>query len=238
MRRRFVLALGLLLAAAWPSAGRAAEVAWQVVDNCGAYFTIQYNTHATAGGWLTWYHGLARPGESQKTVIHAAWVYMQSCDCGETDTHWDVAGGMLRLFGARGYPHTPVKERCRYSQRLGETAGFGDYVARIKQNLPVILTFCYDPAAQSGLQAARPRGKSCISVVGIGYMYYNGRGVLICHDGLSASDPNPAQGDKISPAAWGLDLADRPWMQPGTALYRWDGDYRNLLMVFVGQPTQ
>jgi hypothetical protein len=213
------------------------SVAWRVIDGYGAAFCQEYNSHATAGGWVAAFHGLRRQDESDKTLCHAAWVYMQACDCGGTDTNWDIAGGMQKLFNSRGYPHTPVKERCRYSDKYGETCTFSDYVARIKQNLPVIVTYTYHHGDEHGLVFARGRSRNCLSMVGIGYMYYNGRGVLICHDGLTGGQSNPAQADKIDPGAWGLATEGQPWNQPGTSLYRWDGDYTNLLMVLVGKPA-
>ncbi len=229
------IALGLLYALA--SAAPAAEVAWRVLDAPGPAFSPQYNSHATAGGWVTDYHGLRRRAESDKTLMHSAWVYMQACDCGGADINWDIAGGMQKLFNARGYPSTPVKERCRYSDQYGETCTFGDYVARIKQNRPVIITYTYHRGDEHGVVFAHGRTKQCLSMVGIGYMYYNGRGVLICRDGLALGAPNPAQADRIDPAQWGLATEGRPWNEPGTSLYRWEGDYTNLLMVFLGKPS-
>lgn len=227
------LTLGLFLAA--PALAEP-EVAWRVIDGYGTAFAPQYNSHATAGGWVAAYHGLRRPQETDKTLMHSAWVYMQACGCGETETYWDIAGGMEKLFNSRGFPRTPVKERCRFSDKYGETGTFGDYVARIKQNLPVIVSFCYHHGDEHGLAFARERIHSCLSVVGIGYLYYNGRGLLICHDGLAAGAANPAAADRIDPARWSLPTTGVPWAQPGTALYRWDGDQTNVLMVFMGKP--
>ena len=212
------------------------DVAWRTVDGCGTCFALQRNSHATAGGWVTAYDGLRQSGESNSSLINDAWVYLQGCDCGQPGTAWDIAGGMQNLFASRGYANTPVKERCRYSRHADEIGSFDDYVARIQQSLPVILTFCYDPSASRSLTSASPRATKCFSMVGIGYMYYNGHGVLICHDGLTGSQSSPAQVDRVDAAAWGLPTEGKPWGQPGTSLYSWDGKYTNLIMVFVGRP--
>lgn len=235
--RRLPLAICVLY---WLSAhvalSQAPDVAWHVVDGWGTSFALHRNSHATAAGRLASYHGLQRSGECDSGLINDAWVYLQECDCGQPGTVWDIAGGVQKLFASRGYAHTPVKERCRYSRHSEELGSFDDYVSRIKQNLPAVITFCYAPDAGRSLTAADPRATKCFSMVGIGYMYYNGHGVLICHDGLTRNQKSPAQADRIDPAAWGLPAEGRPWGHSGTSLYVWDGSYTNLIMVFVGVP--
>ena len=140
-----------------------------------------------------------------------------------------------RASGARGRPNTAIKQRCRYSSNASERATFDDYVYTINGNRPVVLTFCYDPASAKNLAAAKRRVSKCFSVLGIGYMNYDEKKFLICHDGItSAEAAGPAAPDRVSAKSLGLNTQGKPWGQSGTALYKWDGAYKNLVMVFVG----
>jgi len=65
-------------------------------------------------------------------------------------------------------------------------------------------------------------------------MTYGDKKFLICHDGIgSAEAAGPAAADRVSAEALGINTEGKPWGQSGTALYRWDGSYKNLVMVFA-----
>jgi len=165
---------------------------------------------------------------------------MQVCECNSPGhpVDWNISLGWKTLCRGRGYSYVPVKERCRYSERDDETADFDSYVERIHQNLPVILTFCYDLEARRGLGQAYRRVASCSSMVGIGHLVCDGQKFLICHDGLASGQASPALADRVSPSDLGLSTDGTPWGQSGTSLYRWNGSYTNLVMVFIGHPKR
>jgi len=197
---------------------------------------VAANTHATAGAWIARYHGLKRADESDRTFITTMKVYMEHCACHLPDKpiYWEIAEGLNKCFRARGRAELVVTERCRYSSAASERAGLAAYRAEIEANRPVVLTFCYDPAAAADLSTAKRRTSNCFSVVGIGYMKYGNTDLLICHDGLQYP---PASGsgtlDRVSPQSLGINTQGRPWGQTGTTLYKWEGAYKNLVMVFV-----
>lgn len=111
-------------------------------------------------------------------------------------------------------------------------------MAAIDKDRPVIVTFCYSPSARQGLAAARRRMKDCFSAVGVGYMNYGNQKLLICRDGIRSTQTYPALFDKVSETDLGINTRDRPWGQPGISLYRWKGDYQNLVMLFVSNPDK
>ena len=75
----------------------------------------------------------------------------------------------------------------------------------------------------------------CFSVLGIGYMTYDGQKFLICHDGISSAEAaGPAAPDGVSAQGLGINTQGKPWGHAGTSLYKWDGAYKNLVMVFAG----
>ncbi len=221
-------------------AGSAIAISWQALDNCRPALALQRTSHATAGAWMVDRYGLRKSNENNKKLIAACWVYMQHCACAEEGDPmlWQIAEGLAKLCTARGYPNTPIKERCRYSNQSSETAGWTDYVAAIKDNRPVILTFCYDPATRVDLAQAKRRVDKCFSVVGIGCMNYAGQKLLICHDGLTSEQSYPVEVDRVLASDLGINIQGKPWGQPGTSLYEWDGSYSNLVMVFVGKPAR
>lgn len=238
---RFLVMTGLCFAVAVGVArGEEPRVAWRVVERSGSAIPLYKNSHATAAGWVTAYHGLKKPGETDKEVIAALWVRMQTCDCDAPGkpTLWNIYSGMKDLFSARGYPGTGFKERCRYSEEEEQIAGFDDYTSRIRANLPVVLTFCYEPEAKRGLGRASRRVSKCFSMAGIGHLIYNDQKFLICHDGIDQDADFAAKVDRVDPAALGLPTEGKPWGQSGTSLYRWDGKYTNLVMLFVGTPSK
>jgi len=213
---------------------------WKAVQSHGQATALFRNSHSTAMAELVEYSGLRKPNESAKTLVATCWMYAQFCECNKPGkpTLWRVSHGLNKLFTARGYPNTPVKERCRYSSQASDKAGWNEYVAAIDGDRPVVLTFCYDPAARQSLAQAQRRVSNCFSVVGIGYMIHNGQKLLICHDGITSNQSYPASADRVSASSLGINTQGKPWGQAGTSLYKWDGSCSNLVMVFVGQPTQ
>lgn len=187
------------------------------------------------------YYGVRKLNESSTTLIATCWMYAQYCECDRPGRPmlWRIGYGLQRLFAARSWPHTVVNERCRYSPDAGDRASFSDYSGAISRSHLVILTFCYQPAAKQGLAVAKRRADKCFSAVGIGYVTAaNGKTLLICQDGLAPGQASPANVDKVSPAKAGLATKGAVWNQPGTGLYKWDGSYSNLVMVFVGTPAR
>jgi hypothetical protein len=236
-RRRILaaaLALSILLAAT-----AFAAVTWKTVKAPAPGVAIGKNSHATATAWLLRHHGVARPGETPERLASTAWVYLQRCDCDLADKPimWEIAEGLPMIFAARDHVKMAVRERCRYSSKPGETATFQQYVDAIKRNQPVILTFCYDPKTREGLATAKRRVSRCVSVAGIGYVRRGGEDYLICRDGLAAGGPDAelVKADRLAGDQWGADSKGKPWRQPHTSLYRWNGSYQNLVMVFVGE---
>ena len=232
------LALVVLLSAARPC--DAVSISWKAVTYAGQAIPVFRNSHSTAMASLIKYHGINKQNESDKPLVATCWMYAQYCECDKPGkpTIWRVMHGLKKLFTARGYPNTPTKERCRYSSKSSEKAGWNDYVAAIKDNRPVILTFCYDPDTRQGLAPAKRREEKCFSMLGIGYMEYGDQKLLICHDGITSNQSYPASVDRVSAANLGINTQDKPWEQSGTSLYKWEGSYENLVMVFVGRPAK
>ena len=218
----------------------AVSVSWQALSKPGQAIVLRRNSHATATAWLVRYYGLDKSNETDKKLVATCWVYTQRCECGHKDkpTLWEIGPGLKKLCQARHYPHTRIEERCRYAGKAQEQAGWDDYVAAIKDNRPVILTFCYAPEARQALAEAQRRVAQCFSAVGIGYLHYGDRKLLICHDGLTTPADSPASIDRVSALELGINTKSKPWGQAGTGLYKWEGDYTNLVMVFMGRPEK
>ena len=212
------------------------DTSWRVIDSPGTALQGMRFTHAAAGAWVVRYHGIDGPEMDNTQFVAAMRLYMGRSECPScpADTIWDIAGGMRDFLQVKDRSDIPVRERFRYSGNASETAEFEEYVQAIDGDQPVILTFCYDPAAAEDTVAASLRTKDCFSVVGIGYLLRGSRRFLICHDGFA---PQPVPGgtaeDRVAPDRAGVGDQRGPWNRPGTALYKWDGDYRNLIMVFV-----
>lgn len=240
MRRPFVGVLLFFLIALFAISIAEAGTSWKAVANYGQATPLFRNSHSTAIAELVGYHGLKKAKESPKTLVATCWMYAQYCECDKPGKPilWRIGHGLKKLFTARGYPNTTIKERCRYSNQASDKAGWNDYVGAIKDNRPVILTFCYDEAARQTLAQAKRRVSKCFSVVGIGYMVHNGQKLLICHDGITSNQSYPASVDKVSASSLSISTQGKPWGQAGTSLYKWDGSYSNLVMVFVGKPTK
>lgn len=215
----------------------AVSIAWDVVPNAAAAIDLYRNSHCTATAWMARHHGLRNSGETDQRLVATVWVYAQYCECdapGEPIL-WRISEGLAQMFAARGRSAPTIRERCRTSPNATEWASFNDYVAAIDAGRPVIVTFCYDPSAASGLTAAKRREKSCFSAVGIGYMRYDDRQYLICRHGASSgSEMGPAANDCVSARALGINTAGRPWGEASTSLFKWSGTSTNLVTVFVG----
>ena len=207
-----------------------------LVKNPGRALPHYRNSHATAVGcWLD-LAGLRRPGEDDRTLIATAAVVMEFCACDRPGdpTAWRVREGLQQLLGSRDRA-APIEERARYSHVAEERADFSAYARSIEAGVPVIVTFCYDPDARPSLQEAALRISECASAVGVGYAVADGQRYLVCHDGAPPPESDPGQVDRAR--AEDLALPEVPLLkQPGTALYRWDGTYANLVMTFVKAP--
>ena len=212
----------------------------KTVANPGTAIELFRNSHSTAIAALIKYHGLRKANESDKTLVATCWMYAQYCECDRPGKPmlWRVAEGQKKMFAGRGYPNAPIKELARYARSDAEVPGWQKYTEAIDGNRPVILTFCYDEAAKGDLAQARRRVSDCTSMLGIGYVTHNGKHYLICHDGIPAGQSHPASVDRVSPASIGLSASSGVWSQAGTSIYRWDGAYTNLVMVFTGKPTK
>ena len=240
MRRLLMGAPLLALVALFMTDTATAATTWKAVAEYGQATALFRNSHSTAIAELVEYHGLRKPNELAKTLVATCWMYAQFCECNKPGKPilWRIAYGLSKLSTARGYPNTPIKERCRHSSQASDKAGWNEYVAAIDGDRPVVLPFCYDPAARQSLAQAKRRVSNCFSVVGIGYMIHNGEKLLICHDGITSNQSYPASVDKVSASSLGINTQGKPWGEAGTSLYKWDGSYSNLAMVFVGKPTK
>ncbi len=147
----FIVVLNVMLPCA------AVSISWKVVNHAGQAIPVFRNSHSTAVASFVKYHGLQKQNESDKPLIATCWMYAQYCECDKKDKPiiWRISHGLKKLFTARGYPNSPIKERCRYSNESGEKAGWDDYTAAINDDRPVILSFCYDSEASKGLARAR-----------------------------------------------------------------------------------
>ncbi len=232
-----VAVCALVLTAICVVESHAVNVSWKAVASYGTAISLLPNSHATAGAWVARYHGLKKPNETNQMLVATMRIYMEHCECDKPGkpTNWLVAEGLKKCFSARGHRSTSITERCRYSTNSSERAGLSEYKAAIDANRPVVLTFCYDAAAANNLATAKKRISNCFSVVGIGYMKYGDTYFLICHDGFSTPPSSgSASLDRVSPQSLGINTEGKPWGQRGTTLYKWDGAYKNLVMVFVG----
>jgi len=227
----------LLLTASHPVQGASQTASWHVVRNCPKATPVFRNSHSTAMAQLVRYHGLSKPGEKAKSLVAICWMYAQYCECDKPDkpTLWRIGYGIKKLFVARGRPKEPVRELCRVTRTGNERASFGDYVAAIHGDRPVVVTFCYDPRAGKGLAQAVRRDARCLSALGIGYVKCGRRSYLICQDGVMASGHGVAAADVVEPSSLGLSSHGKPWTRPGTSLYRWDGAQSNVVLTFVGR---
>ena len=225
----------LILTAASPVAGPAQpEVV--TIAGPGKPLPLFRNSHATAMACMVDLHGLRKPGESDRLLIATACVFAEFCECDKPGKPiaWHIDEGLKGLLESRGYA-ADIDERVRYSANADKRADFERYAEAIRANQPVILTFCYDPDARSGLAEARRRVDACTSVVGIGYVPVGDKTYLICHDGLPEGDQESIELDRIRPQDIGAP-AEGAWSQEGASLYRWNGQYANLVLTFVGKP--
>lgn len=212
----------------------------KTIANPGTAIELFRNSHSTAIAAMVKYHGLQKPNESNRTLVATCWMYAQYCECNKPGKPmlWRIEEGLKKMFAGRGYPNTAIKERARYARNTAETAGWEKYTEAINGNRPVLLTFCYDAQAKGDLTQAKRRVGNCTSVLGIGYVTSNGKHYLICHDGMAGGQAYPASVDRVSAGSIGLSTNSGVWSQAGTSIYKWDGAYTNLVMVFTGKPTK
>jgi hypothetical protein len=236
MHRIAIIALvaGLALTAA-PAV--AVGISWEVVDNYGQAIMLNRNSHCTAAANVAKYHGLQREHETDDRLVTYAFMYVKQCACGERKNlpiHWFIGEGLTKLFETRAEVTPAVRVRATRSNKSRERVGWESYMQAISENRPVALTYCYSAASAAGVEAAKGRYEECFSVVGIGWMNYNGQRLLICHDGLRNDyRAGPAAGARLEPGDLGINTAGKPWGRPGTTLYKWNGGQKNLLLVFT-----
>jgi hypothetical protein len=116
------------------------------------------NSHVTAVACFVSVCGLRKPREADKTLIATAAVFMEFCECDRPGKPvlWRVQEGLQKLVASRGRTAV-VNETVRHSGNAEERADFERFAAAIRDNRPVILTFCYDPDSRQGLAQARRR---------------------------------------------------------------------------------
>jgi len=198
---------------------------------------VYRNSHATAVAWLLDHYGLRKQGEDPRILIATAATFMEFCHCDlpGKPIAWRVREGLQELLMSHNRVATIV-EKARYSVLPADRADVDEYVRSIRQNRPVIVTFCYDPDARESVIKAQRRVSDCSSMVGVGYLRQGGASYLVCHDGFASDQKEPAMEDRVKLDE--LGLAQHPLCsQPGTALYRWDGTYTNLVLTFVTKLT-
>ncbi len=223
--------------ALWVAPALAAGTSWEVVDNYGQAVMLSRNSHCTATANAAKYHGLQRPHEADDRLVTYAYMYVKQCACGDLENlpiHWFICEGLTKLFEARAETQPAIRERATRSTKSYERVGWEDYVQAISQNRPVVVSYCYTPGADAGVEAAKGRCDETFSVLGIGWMNYGGQKLLICHDGLSRdSEAGSAAGARLEASDMGLNTAGKPWGRPGTTLYKWNGGQTNTLLVFT-----
>lgn len=221
-----------------PPVANSASVA-STVDNTGHALFLFRNSHSTALARLVDQYGARKRNESDRALIAICWMYAQYCECDKPNKPiiWRMADGAQSIFAARGYRHTRVTEKCLRTENDADRAQWAEVTGSIDGNQPVIVSFCYDPAAAKGLALAKRRESKCFSALAIGHVTSGGRHYLICHDGLAAGQSSVAAVDKVSPQSIGLSPLG-VWSQPGTGIYRWEGTASNLVFVFVGAPQR
>ncbi len=238
MRAITAAALSLLISGLLGGCGGPAR--WQVVPNPGRAIMGMDNTHAAAAAWLVRYYDPQAAQRSEKQLVAGMRLHVGVPKCPSCPelASWDIERGLKSYFIAHGQPQVQTRELYRYPDRSVPPGAFADYVRSIDAGRPVVLTFCYDPAHRTDAGAARLRARRCFSVVGIGYVRYRGLDYFICHDGLTGHLEDGIDTiDRIQPVDAGLEGIAGPWQQAGTSLYRWDGQYANLIMVFFSPPA-
>ena len=116
----------------------AATISWEAVSGYEPAIPLFRNSHAAAMAALVKYHGLKKQNESDRPLVATCWMYAQYCECNRPGKPiiWRVSYGLRKLFTARRYPNTPIKQRCRYSDRNSEKAGWDKYVASYRTTGP------------------------------------------------------------------------------------------------------
>ena len=211
------------------------ETTWHTIASPGEAMMGHPNTHAAAGAWTIRYLGLSDPDWNDEKLYTMMRLHMGKPECPTCPliVFWDVLGGIWDYLQVNDHPEVKVTEFVAHSKHEDETVDFEDYVAAIDSDHPVILTWCYDKRAADPAISTK-RAADCFSTVGIGYVRHGDERFVICHHGLTAPlDKDLDAKDRVGPHAAGLEGQSGPWDQPGTALYRWDGEYKNLVAVFV-----
>ena len=229
-----VAALVTIVAPTLPGCQKAAST-WHTIASPGQAMMGHPNTHAAAGAWTIKYLGLSDSDWDEEKLYTMMRLHMGRPECPSCPliVFWDVLGGIWDYLQVNDHAEVEVTEVVTYSKHEDETADFEDYVAAIDRNQPVILSWCYDAPASDPAMATKRAVKS-FSTVGIGYVRRGDEQFVICHHGLEASlDQEIDAIDRVGPNVAGLQGQSGPWDQPGTALYRWNGEYGNLVMVFV-----
>jgi len=247
-RRSIVPGLILAVLPALVGCGEKEPATWRVIARPGEAIispeaaTAPEKTHSVAAAWVARYHGLDDPNRTDRQFIATMRLFVGVPECPSCPTlsSWDIERGLKNYFMAKDRPDAEASQRYKYAPDEGQRAVFEDYVAEIDAGRPVVLTLSYFSAARDEIDAARLRHRRCFSVVGIGYSRYRGRDYFICHDGLTDHLEDDIDAfDRVGPLTAGLDGVEGPWQQPGTSIYRWDGDYTNIIMVlFNPEPAE
>ena len=215
-----------------------ARPGWADVDCCTVgrpppSLPLMRNTHVTAVAYALRFLGAALPEETDEGLAATAWVYIKGCPtCGASGVAtWDVEGGLGRLLEARAAEAT-VEERCRYGDADVADVVFADVASAIGEDQLVLATFSYHRLARIP-GVAKQRSRDCDSVAVIGVVTTGDGEYLIARDGWRTRSESPLSRDRVAPDAIGLP-ADGPWGEEGTGVYRWDGEYTNIVLTFVG----
>lgn len=137
------------------------------------------------------------------------------------------------MLADRNKPVTLV-ERYRCANEEGQRFAFADVTRELTEGHPLIATFCRErPCAIPGVAAQRQR--SCFSVAVIGTVTVGEARYVIARDGLTDVEDDDASLFRSDPAE--LDLADGPWSEPGTGLYRWDEANTNVVVVVLNHES-
>lgn len=238
------LAAAALALCLLPGCGNRQSAEWKVVASPGEAITgvgvseDVVNTHAAAAAWVARYHGADDPDRTDQQFVAGMRMHIGVPACPSCTSpmpaSWDIAGGMNDYFVARDRPDLRATQRFRYSKRESDQATFDDCAQAIDADQPVILTWGYLEGTRKNTRGAAARISWCFTTVGIGYARNGERDYVIVHDGLTQplEDRTDAL-DRVGPLTAGLRGTKGPWEQPGTSIYRWQGEYQNLVLVFV-----
>ncbi len=189
-----------------------------------------------AAAWVVRHLGLADEGETDTGLYTALRLHIGIPECASCPmiVFWDVAGGLMKYFSLEDRPEVQIRELMLRTAPPELTGDWSDYVDAIDRDQPVIVSWCYDKPAGIDEKLARARAAKCMTGVGIGYILKGDERFVIFQHGLDKPMEYDIDAtDRVTPSVAGVSGQDGPWHRPSTALYRWDGDYENLIMVFV-----